>query len=695
MSKGMLPVGWLGVWATGVGLFAVFLMVQSAGLTPTVFSDEYAYSQLSRLIPIEEAKVPAFLYLKLFGLTNYCGSGFLVCARIMNAVLFSLAAPFIYATCRVFSDVKSAVIVTLLSMAGPINGYTAYFMPESFFFLAFWIFCAVFLRLDQASPVSRWLIAGLIYGACALVKVHAIFFLPSIGLYIVFLFLGTRSLISRDALMRTAAFVGGALAVKFGIGYFVAGQQGLTLFGRFYAAYLPPMRSYLDLLLPAIHSVKGHFWGLALLYGIPLSISLSALLAVAFRRQVAGGDDFMSLRLQRLCFFSLFLIIGLVSVSALFTASVVNAGPYETPDRLHIRYYNFALPLFYMIVAGFISSGERTLNQWLHYAVAPFIALASALAFFSDLAPFTPTSTDSPEIFGLHHNPVIFHWVAGLLLLSSLIWMVRQSLGIRLYFYLALPLMVVFSYVQVIEAQRHRLVEDAFDRAGISAKRHLSSEELSKTLVVGSDMGGLYRVLFYLDNIHVKFKPFAPGEAIDLTELPGWAEWLLVTGDLIVPEGHHFQLDLGDYRLVRVSESYAMDFRKSSWPGVISRSSGLSYPETWGTWSSSDQVELEFAMPLPRTFALHLTAHTLDAAAEQVFTVSIGSDEKTFRLTPKDQTLVFNFKDPTTDKMHFKIPKAVSPKMLGLGGDARRLGIAFVEVNVIPIDSGKPSAGVP
>ncbi len=141
-------------------LFLVYLVFRNMGLYPTVFADEYSYSMFSRLLPLSESSVPSYIYLKLYSVTNACGDGFLGCAKLINAFLFILAAPFIFLIARRVASETASVVVSLLAVFGPINSYTAYFMPESFYFLSFWVFSWYLLSLTADSRIYKWFFYG-------------------------------------------------------------------------------------------------------------------------------------------------------------------------------------------------------------------------------------------------------------------------------------------------------------------------------------------------------------------------------------------------------------------------------------------------------------------------------------------------------------------------------------------------------
>lgn len=311
----------------GVSLLALFLVVHNSGLYPSVFSDEYTYSKFSRLLPLSVATHPDYLYLKLFSATNYCGDGFLGCARVFNTVLFVLSAPFIFLTSRTVAGTRLSIAVTLLALAGPINTYTAYFMPESLYFLGFWVVCWLLTRLDADSPNLQWLVVVGAYGASALIKPHSILFLPAILLYIAWLFYSARSLLSLRTLIAAISFVLGAAIIKFAVGYLLAGEAGLTLFGHLYGGIATSTGAdasrYLDVLSRAFVSLFGHLSAIAIIYGVPLAVTIAVLVGAFFQdpgaRHLEGSRN---PQLEKLCFLALAIFLNLGFVAALYTASV-------------------------------------------------------------------------------------------------------------------------------------------------------------------------------------------------------------------------------------------------------------------------------------------------------------------------------------------------------------------------------------
>lgn len=129
-----------------------------------------------------------------------------------------------------------------------------------------------------------------------------------------------------------------------------------------------------------------------------------------------------------------------------------------------------------------------------------------------------------------------------------------------------------------------------------------------------------------------------------------------------------------------------MDFKKSAWLGIISKTGGLSSAEAWGTWSLSKFVTLEFSIPLPEKFTVHLVAHAYGPNVGKEFMAHVGDNAIEFKLGALPEERLLKFSNPKGSRtIIIDIPSPVSPKELGLGGDDRSLGIALTELRIVPL----------
>jgi phosphoglycerol transferase len=241
-----------------------------------------------------------------------------------------------------------ASIVALLAVLGPINSYTAYYMPEALYFFSFWLLTWFILRLDNTSDLRSWCFAGILLGLSALVKPHALFFLLAITAYILYVSRKKEGKWAPQAIRNAIIFAAFAFAAKFSIGYVLAGKAGVTIFGPVYTSIasrtISNLDRYFELLSLSTESAKGHILAICLMFGVPIAFSIKASFgSVLSKEEMRSG--------HRIAVYALLVLVSLILVVSVFTASIVGLGPYETATRLHMHHYNFALPLLPVIAA--------------------------------------------------------------------------------------------------------------------------------------------------------------------------------------------------------------------------------------------------------------------------------------------------------------------------------------------------------
>ena len=533
-------------------LIFVALMFRNLELYPTIMADEYYYSKFSRLLPLSDSIAPSYLYLAIYRATRICGDGFLDCARLFNALFFVASAPFIYLTARQTCTRSVASIVAVLALLGPINSYTAWYMPEALYFFSFWFLTWFILRLDCSSSLKQWCFGGVLLGLSALVKPHALFFLPAIVIYIFYVSRKIEGKWVLQAFKNASSFIAFSFLSKLLLGYFFAGRAGVTIFGPKYGSIasstIADLQHYLKLLAPFTENLKGHILAICLMFGVPIAIALNASFNSIFSKREIKLD-------QKISFYSLAVLVSLILITALFTATVVaNSGSsYEIIERLHMRYYDFAFPLLLVIAASQLSlESSSSLSKWRGIIAIP-IGIAILSAVYTRMAPYWPNFIDSPELRGFTSKKSVFYVLGGLSFFALALWVYSARSGAKVFIYLFMPLAVVFSTDHINKDLRQRLIPDVFDKAGIFTKQYLSSDDLSKLVIVGSEPVGLFRSLFYLDNPESSQETIPKGSRYDLSKLPAGKEWVLVIGDHLLSENAFFQLPMDGFTLVRVT----------------------------------------------------------------------------------------------------------------------------------------------
>jgi phosphoglycerol transferase len=590
--------------------------------------------------------------------------------------------PFIYLTARQVCSKNVASIVAILAVLGPINSYTAYYMPEAPYFFFFWLITWFVLTLNNSSSVKSWCLAGILLSFAAVVKPHALLILPAFVTYILFISKKSGGRWLLQGLRNAGAFVLFTFVSKFVISYLIAGKAGLTIVGAYASiatrSAAPDIQRYLDLFTLSIHNLTGHILSILLMFGLPVACGIHASLSSLFFK--SGGAI-----VQKISVFTLLMLGNLILMTSIYTASIATLGPAEEIARLHLRYYDFAFPLLFVIAASQLFSDSINDYRKRPVLIALPIAAIITYAAYTRLRPFMPNSVDSPELRGFTYNWTIFYVLSGLSFISLMLWVYAERIGVRFFVFLYLPLAVLISTFYINRELRLHLNPSAYDKAPIFAKQYLSQTDRSKTVIVGPLSGSLYLSSFILDNPDAAREPIPNGAIYDVSKVPPGKEWVLVIGDHPLSGNIICQLPGDGFSLARVRGGDRVDFSRSSWPCIISRVQGLSAAESSGTWSLGDVVTFEFYNPLPGHFRLHLTAHAYNnAIAGKDIVAHVGNSSVRFTLTTSNEERVLEIVNPERSKIvRIDIPRpSVSARTTS--DDWGRLGVAFVELRVEP-----------
>jgi phosphoglycerol transferase len=292
-------------------------------------------------------------------------------------------------------------------------------------------------------------------------------------------------------------------------------------------------------------SVKGHIFAIGLIYSLPIAFLIkSTFNSFLSKNEVVDSTS-------KIYFYSIVTLTNIVLVVGIFTASVVNTSGYETIGRLHMRYYNFLLPLLYIIAASQLSLRSNVHTFKLRAIAAFLVGTVILYVLYSRLIPYSPNFVDSPELRGFVFNRATLYFLGGLSFLSLLLWVFAPRKGAFVYVFIFMPLAVACSSIVANHELRNRVNEDIYDKAGIFTKHYLSNEELSKLVIVGHEYGFLFRSLFHIDNSQVTLVGIPEGSTYNLKEIPPGKDWVLVIGDSLLWDEGSFQVLMPGFKLVR------------------------------------------------------------------------------------------------------------------------------------------------
>lgn len=719
-----------------LALAFLYMTLRNMGLYPSIFGDEWTYSSAARLEPFSAAIIPNYLYYSAYAVTGQCGTASLECARSLNAFFYLAAAPFIYLIARQLASRPVAAVVALLSVLRPANSYTAYFMPEAMYYCGFWLLtwtCFNYLRRPSALAMLG---SALVLWLLTMVKVHALFLLPPWMLFMVYAsWSASRSAAAFGAapelapatasraapglagrtgtldasgrsdggapgagraarprlLLRSLGWLAAALlaaaVVRFGLGYLFAGKSGLHLLGVMYSGQSQGKPALLAVLPAALQNLSGHMTGIVLMLGLPFAALLLGL-SPALRRTPQQRT------LAAMGVYTVLMFGALLAITTLFTASVAGHGA-ESNARLHMRYYDFVLPLLLLIAAGHTTGGSLPWSAqqtqepgFLARLLAAAPAAAVALYGAAYLLPaFAPSYIDSPELFGMTRDPQLLDLLATASLACVLLWTVSRRWGALLFLFVYAPLFTVLAGAQLNERVRWAQNSDPYVRAGLFAREYLSAHETNNLTLVGKDAGDLFKTRMLIDNPKVKLVVQPHDTDVDPASLGEPRSHVLLIGNYRAPAGADALVHRREFALLRLraeEDRNVVRFDRPEHEWGTAYVQGLSGPEPWGRWSDKRQVVLEFASPLPPAFTLRMDAAAFGPNVGKPFVIRLGKQERTVLLPEKHGEVAVEFDGNAEQVMTIEVPHPISPREVGAGEDARQLGIALYRMQIEP-----------
>lgn len=657
-----------------------FLALRNSGLYPSVFADEYLYSLCARHLSFCEAPRPNYLYYLVYGLTTWCGFDWLACARGLNVLCWCGGVWCIYSAFRRRLGNQLAILVAAISAFSPASVYTAFFMPEAANFLSFWVL--LLLLLNTPLPASRLnvVIVGAALGISSLVKPQSLFLVPVVGCY-----LAVESWRANGAGVAAALGICGLLAAstmatKYAVGFLLAGEAGLALFGADYGQYadraVDPTAYPVGFWKSIVHVFSAHLLGIACINAVGLACAIEAIPAF-FRKDSSSARC----RLSLLTCMSLGV---LAVVTVLFSTSIASI-PGQDIGRVHMRYYSFAIPLLSLCCASCIAEDLPGSHMTRRVCVGLLLVGGVTAAQMYGFRGYALNIVDCPELYGLVTRPKLFGAIVAMAILSLGVWMWNPKAGCRVALYAYVPLAAVISLgIANLELNNRRHAATS-DRVGLFATAYLADEEQARVHVVGTNPMDVYHVLFHLDKKEASAEVLAPSLDYDVRKCPADKEWLILLADVEATGEIAFAVRRNGFSLVRLMRPYQICFSRDFHGGAIIRSSGLSSVEPWGTWTVGDSAQLEFAAHLPSRFTLKIEAAAYGPNIDRPFRVVVGDTQAALTFTGDfTQQEIEVSAQQSSAVLKIEVPHPESPRHLEGRDDTRKLGLAIKKLQIIP-----------
>lgn len=663
-------------------IMTIYMLFRNYGVYPSVV-DEYTYNLGSRLVNLGDASTPNYLFKLVFRSTSICGDGWLECGKLINIIFYVSSIPLIYLISKKITSKNNALIVAVLSMLSPISTYTSYFMPESMYFFFFWILMLGLTGADSLDSIFKMLLIAILLGLLSLIKPHAFFLIFPIFIYGIYVNYSKKKNIFYWAVKYIILTIFGIALTKFSIAYYFSGIEGLSFFGKSYNGVGTFIFSYafasasnfLEVFNLLFTQIAGHWLALSIIFGPVICASTSVLLSPLNEQSNSDLGDSNEVTQKNFAALTLIMVCFMTCVSASFTAGL-GVQTVSEASRLHMRYYNFLLPL--ILIAGTING----INLFKHRALlaTPFIC-AVFYALATNYSILIPNYVDGPEMRGLYANKYFFYILGLSSSVLMIIWIKKPKISLALFFFIFYPFYLLVSNYYINIELRNRMHLSPYDRAAIFAAQFLPKIDTSSMVMVGAPpaLGVLALSQIYIDNPDVAVITLPEGGVINKESLGKDFKWILYTGDYSVSLPTSFGLKFDGFQISRIdSPIEIVNFSGDRWPGYIDYIKGFGPAEPWGRWSRSKNLEIKFLKPLPVKFALHIKASPYGENLNKKFIVDVGGEEKFFNLSANNQDVVLDFNNPS----HSQLIKIVVPAPVSEEGPYQGIGFGLIQMKI-------------
>ena len=412
-----LREGWL-----LAALLSVLVVILFNGFLgpPQVYADEYAYlatvaglrsGEWAGLRDTTYGQLPNRLFFAVYELSSFARNP-VAAGRILGALWVAAALVPLYLVARTGKVLVAGMLVGLAYVLGPVGTYSAYFTPEAMFAATFTAACALAAFALVSRAPSTGVASAAALAALPWIKPNGWAVVAATLLFVVVYGLrpprkeALRTV--RALLVALAAFAAVWIALRLALPDVVARTQALGIYAGVGARALmllessasyPPIARYLLVHL----AIVGCLAGPALAYG----------LGVLVRPVPRGGLDRGERIARVLTALVTVILLALVAMTAVFSASFAGHSPSDNANRLHMRYYDFALPL--LVLAFAASPAWREWSARTKIGVALLWAIA-ALAAVLALPEFNWGVFDSPDLLA---GDAIRHQAIGVLGLAG------------------------------------------------------------------------------------------------------------------------------------------------------------------------------------------------------------------------------------------------------------------------------------
>jgi phosphoglycerol transferase len=543
-----------------VGLGVIWVMTRIMDVLPKILGDELIYSINARHTALADSSVPNYLFNLVYSTTSGFGNGFYGAAKMYNIVFLIGFAAVVYFAARLIAKPGVSFMVALIALVGPISAYASYFTPEMMFYFGCAVVIYFALRFHARTGAGKWALLGVGLGLVTLVKPHALFLAAPIVAYIVYLAFKGEGNGWLKSVARVVSFAGAMLVTKFAIGYLIAGQKGLAIFGGSYDASASAAAksggaaiggAITDPNVTAIASggavgttvwqILFHISYMLMFFAVPLVLTGIQTIR-AFKAKGEPSET------TKVSFFLFVALIALVLVSAVFVAYSSAFG--ETlQNRVMIRYYEYLIPFLPLTLLP-LGNHIPKLGKGAKWGIlgGAVVWLAVALPNMSTIVPglFTDSSMMASAIkSGI---PLTVFAVLGVGMLAY--WLFKPEIGSQVWLFGFATVMVLFyaisSYVNMTVPSSHVGMYTGSSRW---VHDNISAKDRENIIVIGNNMQNVQAAELWLDTPSATGQMVAPGQEVNINDFPEKGQLILAIGQVALT---------GDGFIVKKMDSWAL-----------------------------------------------------------------------------------------------------------------------------------------
>ena len=498
------------------------LTARLVGVNVSVLVDEYSYVLDAHYKGSTEATYPNHLFQLIFSVTKQCGADFYSCARNLNAVFVIAGAIFIYFLAKYISGKKwLGSLAASASLLGSYGTYTAYFMPEAIFNFPMIAFYWALIRFGKTDNLLAWAGFGSILGIASLAKPHAFFVVPAL---VIFIFLWTRATKDKyllPAILRIGAFGLASVGTKFGIGYLIAGERGLSIFGYYGDLGSASVVATSTITQNAGFDVIGTGWGQTLMITMILGVALPV--AILGFLELFKKDPLVAEANQ------LRAVVGISLLNMMAAIAVFEAWQ-SLNTWMHTRYYGYLIPLAVVVLVEAYSRASVDAKPILKRVVVGIFLSIALVALFTAAIPYGANWIDAPD-FRFHIDNLVFSSILICISIALAIWWLWDAKRSMLVAVVMALVASTFSGTHISNFLVASFGNDStYDQLGRVLRNYLPQDELDKTVLVGDNQTNMERALFLALSGEARKIP-APSEGFDINQLKPSDRWLVKVGE--------------------------------------------------------------------------------------------------------------------------------------------------------------------